>query len=203
MLSETATALFLRDGFDNVSIADVAAAAEVAKATVFNYFPNKEDLVLYQIRDHADEPAEVVRSLSPDESPIGALRRSFLAGLAARDAKTGLADDDKLIAFYTMVMSTPSLKLRLLELWMRSESTLTDALADVLGEPADAILAGALASQIIAVQRTLVVRNLQRVIEGERTAELYPVCVAEAEQVFSLLERCLPGVAALPENVAG
>ncbi|BBJ40169.1 hypothetical protein SSPO_028870 [Streptomyces antimycoticus] len=41
-----ATGLFLERGFDRVTVAEVAAAAEVSVNTVYNYFPAKEDLVL-------------------------------------------------------------------------------------------------------------------------------------------------------------
>jgi AcrR family transcriptional regulator len=57
-ISDVATALFLERGFDAVSVADVAAAANVSKMTVFNYFPRKEDLLL----DRGDEARALVRS---------------------------------------------------------------------------------------------------------------------------------------------
>ena len=37
--------LFLERGFDAVTVAEVARAADVAEKTVYNYFPTKEDLV--------------------------------------------------------------------------------------------------------------------------------------------------------------
>ena len=43
-ISDIATALFARHGFDAVTISQVAEAAGVAKMTVTNYFPRKEDL---------------------------------------------------------------------------------------------------------------------------------------------------------------
>ncbi|MCZ9345440.1 TetR/AcrR family transcriptional regulator, partial [Streptomyces sp. TRM76130] len=52
VLSDTAVRLFTERGFDAVSVAEVAAAAEVSKPTLFRYFPAKEDLVLYRIADH-------------------------------------------------------------------------------------------------------------------------------------------------------
>ena len=40
----SATALFLAHGFDNVTVAQIAAASEVSEQTVFNYFPTKESM---------------------------------------------------------------------------------------------------------------------------------------------------------------
>ena len=45
LITQTAARLFVERGFDAVSVAAVARAAEVSEATVFNYFPTKEDLV--------------------------------------------------------------------------------------------------------------------------------------------------------------
>ncbi|MBP5939970.1 TetR/AcrR family transcriptional regulator [Streptomyces acidiscabies] len=190
-IANTALALFLERGFADVSVADVADAAEVSKKTVFNYFPAKEDLVLFPIRDHKSEPARVVRTRQPGESPVAALRRHFLTGLEERDPITGLADYDEFLAFQGMVMSTPSLKLRLLEQWTDSEVVLAEALAEALGEPADAIVPSALASLIISVQRTLIVRNVERMLVGADPAAVHAQCAAEAERAFGLLEKSL------------
>ncbi|VFS75026.1 HTH-type transcriptional regulator luxR [Raoultella planticola] len=48
-LSNTATELFIKQGFDNVTVSDIAAAAKVSKMTVFNYFPRKEELYFDRI----------------------------------------------------------------------------------------------------------------------------------------------------------
>lgn len=45
-ISDTATGLFLERGFDAVTIAEIAEAADVSVNTVYNYFPAKEDLFL-------------------------------------------------------------------------------------------------------------------------------------------------------------
>lgn len=50
-IADTAARLFAGHGYDQVSIPDVARAAEVSDQTVYNYFPLKQDLVL----DRADE----------------------------------------------------------------------------------------------------------------------------------------------------
>jgi AcrR family transcriptional regulator len=44
MISVVASDLFAQRGFDAVTVSDIAAAAGVAKMTVFNYFARKEEL---------------------------------------------------------------------------------------------------------------------------------------------------------------
>ncbi|HEV3295288.1 MAG TPA: TetR family transcriptional regulator, partial [Streptosporangiaceae bacterium] len=55
LIAETAMRLFVERGFDAVPVAAVARAAEVAEATVFNYFPTKEDLVYQGMEVFEDE----------------------------------------------------------------------------------------------------------------------------------------------------
>jgi AcrR family transcriptional regulator len=45
-LVEAATAVFIRQGYANTRVADIAAAAGVAKGTVYEYFPSKEEVFL-------------------------------------------------------------------------------------------------------------------------------------------------------------
>lgn len=75
-IAKTALRLFAERGYDAVTVAEVAAAADVAVTTVFNYFKTKEDLFfgaftppteILAARLHARPPgvgpAEVVREL--------------------------------------------------------------------------------------------------------------------------------------------
>jgi AcrR family transcriptional regulator len=190
-ISEAATALFLDRGFDSVSVADVAAAADVSKMTVFNYFPAKEDLVLCQIDDHVDEAAAAVRQREPGEPPLAALHRHFLASLASRDPYTGLADNERFLAFQRMVVSTPSLKLRLMEQGMRSVVSLAAALAEATGELVTDVAPVIAANQVIAVHQALVVRNLERILAGARADEVYDTAAGEANTAFELLSQGL------------
>ncbi|MER6786365.1 TetR family transcriptional regulator [Streptomyces sp. NPDC000658] len=192
-VSEVAVRLFLERGFDAVSVAEVAAAAEISKPTLFRYFPAKEDLVLHQIADHEQESARVVvAGRAEGVAPLAALRRHFLAGLAADDPVTGLNDHPQVRAFYDLLYGTPSLVARLYGYLERSEAALAEALADDLPSALDARLA---AGQIVAVRRILAEENWRRVAAGERPADVREEAVAAAERAFDVLGAGLPRLA--------
>jgi AcrR family transcriptional regulator len=180
-VSEIAIALFLERGFDAVSVAEVAAAAEISKPTLFRYFPTKEDLVLHRFADHETEPARVVAARREGTSPVAALRARFLDGLDRRDPVTGLNDHPAVLDFHRLLYGTPALAARLHGYLERSEA----ALAEALGAGLDGRLA---AAQIIAVQRVLALENWRRMAAGERADDVYDEAVATAERVFGRLD---------------
>lgn len=192
-LSETAIALFLEKGFEKVSVAEIAAAAEVSKPTLFRYFPAKEDLVLHRFADHEDEAARVVSGAHDAGSPLEALRRHFADGLARRDPVTGLNDDPRVLAFHGLLYGTPSLVARAYAYQGRSEAALADALARAA--PSSGPVAARLAAgQIVAVQRVLAEENWRRIAAGESADGVYPDAVVAAELGFGQLRNGLaPG----------
>ncbi|MEV6267108.1 TetR family transcriptional regulator [Kribbella sp. NPDC051936] len=174
-LSEAAIALFLERGFDEVSVTDIAAAADVSKPTLFKYFPTKQDLVLHRIADHRHESARVVTAAAAP--PVRALREHFLAGLVARDPITGLNDHPQVLAYYRLVFTTPALTTRLHQFMDDDESALADALGgDLAGE--------LLAAQVVSVQRVLSRRNWAAMDAGQRADDRYLDAVTEAETAF-------------------
>jgi AcrR family transcriptional regulator len=182
-ISSAAISLFLERGFDQVSVADVAAAAEVSKPTLFKYFTTKEDLVLHRISDHQGEAARVVRRRPPGEDPLTALHRHFLAGLDRRDPVTGLNDEPEVLAYHRMVFSTPSLLARLFQHANQDERALGDVLGELMGD----LTAQLTAAQVIAVQRVLARENWRRLSEGRTAADVHPEAVATADHAFALL----------------
>lgn len=183
-ISEAAIALFLERGFDGVSVAEVAAAADVSKPTLFRYFPAKEDLVLHRFADHEDEAARVVAARPAGVSPLDALYRHFIDGLERRDPVTGLNDDERVLAYHRLLYGTPSLVARLYAYQGRSERALAGALAAALGGGLGVRLA---AGQIVAVQRILAEENWRRIAAGESAERVRPDAVAAAELAFAQL----------------
>jgi len=60
-ISNVATAMFLVHGFDNVTVAQIAAMAEVSEQTVFNYFTTKESMFFDRTEPMIDAVADAVR----------------------------------------------------------------------------------------------------------------------------------------------
>src|SRR6266581_3360123 len=74
-IADKAMGLFVKRGFDHVTVAEVAAAADVSEKTVFNYFPTKEDLFYDEAPERQAALVAAIRGRAPGESILAALRR--------------------------------------------------------------------------------------------------------------------------------
>ncbi|MCF3122078.1 TetR/AcrR family transcriptional regulator [Streptomyces arenae] len=185
VISETAITLFLEKGFEKVSVAEVAAAADISKPTLFRYFPSKEDLVLHRFADHEDEAGRVVADRPAKRAALDALQRHFLDGLERHDPVTGLNDHPEVLAFHRLLYGTPSLVARLHGYQDRSEQALATALVDAHG--GNTLEARLAAGQIVAVQRILASENWRRIAAGESADEVWPDAVTSANRAFGQL----------------
>lgn len=188
-ISEAAIALFLERGFNQVSVAQVAEAAEVSKRTLFAYFPVKEDLVVHRLADHETEIARVVQARPPGTAPLSAVRENFLRGLRERDPFTGLNDHPEVRRLLRMIFDTPSLVARMERFKTGAERALAQALQETADTPE--LTARLAAVQIVAVHWALAQDNAERLAYGEPADERYGGAVADAEHAFALLENGL------------
>lgn len=190
-ISEAAISLFLEHGFDQVSVAQVAEAAEVSRRTLFAYFPSKEDLVVHRLADHETEAARVVRARPAHTTPLAALRENFLEGLRGRDPITGLNDAPQVHALVEMIFGSPALLARMDRFKVVAERTLAEALRETAG--ASPLTARLAAAQIVAVQWALSLDNIERIMGGATADARYTEAVRDAEYAFALLENGLGG----------
>lgn len=183
-IAEAALELFLARGFDNVSVAEVAEAAEVSKRTLFKYFPAKEDLVVQRFADHQDESARYVRARRPGESALAALERGWLDTLTRQDPISGLCDVPDVVSFYRLIISTDSLAARLRRYAQASEAVLTEALIEAGYPPLRARL---VAAQVGALETVLMGENSRKIAEGRTADDVYPEARAALHEAFTLL----------------
>src|SRR5437879_13605264 len=86
-IAETARRLFGERGFDAVTVAEIARAADVSEGTVFNYFPAKEDLFYGQTESFETALVDAVRDRPAGESALAAFRRFVLDRAVGLDAR--------------------------------------------------------------------------------------------------------------------
>jgi AcrR family transcriptional regulator len=187
LISDHATRLFIERGFEHTTIAEIADAARVAKKTVTNYFPRKEDLAL----DHQDEfvaaLAATVTARGADETPLTALRHAFLAAVAAQDPVAGFAGE----AFTRMIADSPTLTVCLRGLHDQREHHLAQALADATDAQADDITPRTAAALLGGVHRVLFTRIQELTLAGHPNPRIAEVLAQEAPRAFDLLTPAL------------
>lgn len=123
-ISDVATRLFIEHGFEPVTIAEIAGAAGVAKMTVTNYFPRKEDLALDIHEEFVRTPAAVVAGRSAGTTPLEALRAWYTEAQNRRDPLLGYSGPE----FARMILDSPTLQSRLRELHDLREQSLAELL---------------------------------------------------------------------------
>ncbi|MEU9620401.1 TetR/AcrR family transcriptional regulator [Streptomyces sp. NPDC088251] len=187
-LLAAATELFAERGFDKVSVAEIAEAAEVSKMTVFNYFAGKEDLVLAPMEEHIGDVARVVRDRAPGESATDAVRRQFLAAIEARDPSVGMSDAPVALGLRRLIQETPSLLIRAHAFSMRSFDLLAEVLVEEGEEP---FIVRVAAAQLIATRNSLICANQLRLLAGEPADAVAPEAAALAGRGFDLLDKGL------------
>ncbi|MCM6776436.1 TetR/AcrR family transcriptional regulator [Nocardia sp. CDC159] len=185
-ISDHATRLFIERGFEATTIAEVAEAARVAKKTVTNYFPRKEDLAIDIHERFVAWPAETVAARPVGVSALSALRAEFHAAATRFDAVAGFSGPE----FCRMIADSPTLTARLRELHDLRE----DALAEAL--PGDELTRRAAAAQLNAALRLLFRRVLELTAAGRSRKTVARTAIQEADRIFDLLEPALGDYAA-------
>ena len=184
-ISDIATQMFVERGFDEVTIAQVADAAGVAKMTVTNYFPRKEDLVFDRAEAVERHLADVIAARAPGESMLAAIRRDYAEAVARAEVTIGLSSP----GFAGMVLSSPVLVSRVREMLDRRERALGDAIAAETGtdNPQQRLVAALLCS----VHRVLAAEASTHSLAGQPREEICAVLAGAATRAFDLLEPSL------------
>jgi AcrR family transcriptional regulator len=169
-ISNVATALFLKKGFDKVSVADVAIAANVSKMTVFNYFPRKEDLLM----DRGDEARELVRSAILERGKGQSCVDGYfeLAQRLVAEAHPFAKWTPATEHFFGTIRDSPSLVARGRELRELMEADLAAVLVEAAATPVDDATAYVLAVSMVAAWRSAHTTATSAYRAGKRGAAL-------------------------------
>jgi AcrR family transcriptional regulator len=135
-ISNVATRLFFERGFDHVTVDEIAAAADVGRMTVFNYFPRKEDMFFDRDEEFREILREALRQRDPRVAPIETLR--LLAHQLTERQSPFVEFSAASQGFMETIQRSETLKARARAIRDELAQVVTVALSECVGrEPAD------------------------------------------------------------------
>jgi AcrR family transcriptional regulator len=169
-----------RGGPDQITIEDIAEAADVSIRTFFNYFSSKEEAIVGADREGQAMLAERLLARPADESPLTALRNMFI------ETYSGGADDwaDERVARQKLVQEHPSLLPRHLAAHYELEKSLIRAMAERMGTEPDT-------SMYVSVVVTTGVNAMRLALWWWESQGRSVPLPALLEESFAILERGL------------
>jgi AcrR family transcriptional regulator len=204
-IADEAMRLFVQRGFEDVTVAEVAEAAQVSEKTVFNYFPTKESLVM----DRWENTAKALRAGLADIGvhPVDAVRRILADELAALTSWLGDQEDTgaaigSVRRFGELVSTTPALRAYYSDTMNELAMTVSGLLADRAGlatdDPVPRIAATALVG-LWGVHFTA----LKKYLDSAATpTAVYEAVMADVDAAARLLLTGLGGLACTPAPAA-
>jgi len=143
--------LFIERGFDEVTVAEIAASAGMAASTVYRYFSTKEAILLWDEHDHAIDKALTQRLRR--QPPFEAVRDALIETLGDRYDN----DDRSQLRRIQFIYATEQVHAAAVEADLRDRQKLTAAIEGRLSKPnksAAAVIAGsALLAVDVAMER--------------------------------------------------
>jgi AcrR family transcriptional regulator len=186
LIADTAARLFAERGYEHVAVSDVAREAEVAEATLYNYFQTKEQLVTDRDQHIQDRLGDLIRSRPPAITAAAAIREFVLESVAGI---RGIPPEIWRGELGYLAAISPTVHRLALELVDRQAAALASAISETsVVAPEIARLQGiALAS----VFQIIIDEAGRRTVEGQSQAkiadELYPI----VENLLDELDRWL------------
>ncbi|GGP18690.1 TetR/AcrR family transcriptional regulator [Nonomuraea glycinis] len=165
-ISGVAIGLFVARGFDNVTIAEVAEAAEVSVNTVYNYFQAKEDLVLPPEEASPQRLADIVRERRAGQSAADAVLARLRQEVRGRERRLGLSEGFGRVL--EMMRAAPTLTARLERLAHQMTAELADLLVQETGAAPGDPLPRAVAWQLGSLHSMVMSEIGRRTAAGER-----------------------------------
>ncbi len=190
-ISDAATRLFVERGFDNVTVDEIAEAADVGRMTVFNHFPRKEDMFFDRDEEGRETLRDALRQRDKSVAPIEALR--LLAHRAASEEPLYISFSPESQGFVETIEKSATLIARARAIRDELAQVVMVALAESVGDEAanpDAHLA---ANLLLATWTVAFIRGHRAYRESQDSEKAKSVFLALIDRGSGGLEAAMAG----------
>jgi AcrR family transcriptional regulator len=190
-IHEAAMALFAERGYDHVTMAEIARAADVAPATVFTHYASKEDLV-YELRHVAnDRLRTALRSRAAEIGVLAAVKewQQEMYEYYVQSPK----HVERSRTFSRLLREAPTLWTRSVGFMYERQNLLTELMVETYPQ-VDPFVLEVAAAQIAGAVQAAQVRYQGDLAAGMGKDELLARATARSEQVYEQLARGLADV---------
>jgi len=181
-IAVAARRLFAQRGFDDVTVGEVAVAADVSEKTVFNHFATKEDLAF---AGREEGIAQFVAAITqrPPGTPVLEVFRALTHTVL--DVFVAGGDED-LLAVARIIRGSRALQERLTVGWESGAAAITTAIAETSGSDDD-IVPTIVARTLWFTHRSIFLAALNGLVAGEDGAQLATRLRAAADRAYDQL----------------
>jgi AcrR family transcriptional regulator len=187
-IADTALRLFIERGFDQVTVVEVAREAEVSEATLFNYFPTKEDLIFSRMGEYEARLVDAVRDRDPGMSAVAALAEFLLRPQHDRLASR---NSESLATIARMITASPALLARERQVFAEHTAELAAVLAEQARADAEDLAPWVVANALMGVHRAILDSVRRRALGGQPNPSLARDVRLQADRALALLAQGL------------
>ncbi|WP_336209061.1 TetR/AcrR family transcriptional regulator [Nonomuraea sp. LPB2021202275-12-8] len=158
-LVHAALRLFNEKGYEETTIAEIAAEAEVSTRTFFSYFASKEDVIFHDSQERTGGALALLHDRMPGEPVAALLLRVVQSSLdwAGREDNFGLEEAQ---ARLDLMMTVPALQARALHLLFDSQLQLARALREAYPDELDLVESAAVVGSLIGAVKLAAMASL-------------------------------------------
>jgi AcrR family transcriptional regulator len=182
-IAATARRLFAERGFDAVTVAEVAAAADVSEKTVFNHFPTKQDLAFAGREQGIAQFATAIAERPPGSAVLDVFRsmtHTVLEGLVA-------GGDEDLLTVARIIRGSRALQERLTVGWESGAAAISAVVARTAGADEDDLVAAVVARTLWFTHRSIFLGALNGLLAGEDRERLAARLRVTADRAYDQL----------------
>jgi AcrR family transcriptional regulator len=182
-IATTARRLFAERGFDAVTVAEVAAAADVSEKTVFNHFATKEDLAFAGREEGIAQFVTAIAERPPDSSVLDVFRAMTHTVLEVFVA----GGDEDLLAVARIIRGSRALQERLTVGWESGAAAITAVIAETSGADDDDLVPAIVARTLWFTHRSIFLAALNGLLAGEDREQLAARLRVAADRAYDQL----------------